>query len=504
MRNNAISAERITQCHFPAFMFLFSFAFFSFVMWCAPYSSDDLEFASLNYVNLNGYLTFALEYGNGRLLGNLGAILLSKHRLLNILIKSFIMSSCVILIPEVLNLRSKLDYLLSFLALVAIDPSVFGEACVWTSGFCNYIPPIWISLVILFLIRRCSGCLNPIGKGFVGICIFLLGIAGQLFIEHSSGINVCLSFCFLLIFWKEHRKEQATYSGIWFTGTLIGLALMLLIPKIFYIAENHTDTYRSFNAGSLFAIVFSAAKNAIQLCSHYFGACSIPVCFGAIATVHLTRSRRSEKANHRLYAVSGICGLYLLLSLLLSSADYLGKAGVIQHAIDCIFLLLPLGIWFFALCRMEDKTVRNPILLCLALAVIAMAPLLIVTPIPIRVVYQSYMFTACAALLCFAQLRKTLPENTVRCITQLAASAAVVLALLIGIIFANVHYMAQIRDRHIRKELASGATEVAVFKIPYEYTTWDHVWSLEYAYGVEETANFGQIDHLEWFGHVYQ
>ena len=61
-------------------IFFLSFFFFAFVMLCAPYASDDLEFGNLPYTQLSEYLQYALEYGNGRLLGNLTAILLSSHQ----------------------------------------------------------------------------------------------------------------------------------------------------------------------------------------------------------------------------------------------------------------------------------------------------------------------------------------------------------------------------------------------------------------------------------------
>ena len=55
--------------HPGAVTFCLNSVFFAFVMACAPYASDDLEFGSLPFTLPSQYLVYALEYGNGRLLG---------------------------------------------------------------------------------------------------------------------------------------------------------------------------------------------------------------------------------------------------------------------------------------------------------------------------------------------------------------------------------------------------------------------------------------------------
>lgn len=488
----------------PFLVFSLSFLFFAFIMWCAPYSSDDLEFASLHFETLGGYFTYALQYGNGRLLGNLCSILLSQSRLLCILVKSFVLSSCVILFPAVLGLSGTIDYLLSFILFVAIDPSVFGEVYAWTSGFSNYIPPVWLSLIIVCLLQRYPNISSQMAKMALFFIVFLLGFASQLFIEHSSGVNVILAFCFVLISLKSRRKDSTALSGVWLLSVLLGLAVMLVIPSVFHVDGNRVDNYRSIHLNSLAALILSCAKNVIQLSGHFFGACEIPLCFGAIASVFLTRHRRSQKANSILYGLGGVSSLYLLLSLLLSSADYLGKAAVILHAIDCVFLVIPFGIWVTALFQMEKSTLRDQMLLCLMLAFVSLVPLLAVTPIPTRVVYQSYVFVACAALLCFSLLKPLFRPDIFRYGIRLATTVSVLLTVLIGTIFLNIHFMAKIRTEHIQREIANGATQIVIFQLPYEYTTWDHLWSQQYSYSSDQPLAFSSMDFTKWMHDIYQ
>ena len=496
-----MTEKQIAQRHFPPWLFIVSFLFFAFVMWCAPYSSDDLEFAALEYNTLGEYLTYVLQYGNGRVLGNISAIVLSHSKVLCILVKAFLLASSVVLISTIMDFNSIGEYMAVFLLFVMIDPSVFGEVYVWTSGFSNYFPPIWMTLVIIVLLKKYHGYKSSALRLLVCILIFLMGIASQLFIEHSSGINFLLALAFTC-FSLRQKKRCAAPCVIWLVATAVGMAVMLLRPKFFYISGNHTETYRSVNMNTVTEMVYTCAKNAVQLCGHYFGVCLLPVCFGSVATVFLTRDRRTEKKNHVLYAMGTISILYLLVSMFLTAANYLGKSALIQHAIDCIFTVLPLATWFFASFRL-DKRLREPVLFCLGFALIAIAPLLVVTPIPTRVIYQSYVFVLLAAVQCFAALFLQFDQKIRGHVQAVTRVVCLLLVLVIGSAFLSIHFMADIRDRYIRQELAAGSKEIAIFQLPYEYTTWDHLWSQKYAYGAGDDVTFNVVDFDGWMHSYY-
>lgn len=482
--------------------FLFSFLFFAFVMACAPYASDDLEFAALPYTKVSEYLRYALEYGNGRLLGNLTAIALSKFRVVCVLVKAFALSGLVVLIPAVLQQKHTTAHLLSFLLIAGADPAVFGEAYVWTSGFSNYIPPIWCALVILFTLRNYPRLEKPLAKIAVCVLVALLGFAAQLFIEHSAGINVLLALCACLWARKQQRKSVVP-AALWLLTAIVGLAFMLLIPKLFYVADNHTDSYRSAHLGSIAAMVVSCAKNVIQLSNHYFGACTLPVCLGAVVTTWLTRSRRSVNANRILYWVSGCCTAYVVLSLTLGLEIYLGKAAIVQHALSGLCVFLVLAAWVVATWKAEGS-LRWKLLLCLGFAVVSLAPLLVVTPIPNRVIFQSYVFVVMGALLCFRELELAFPEGWKRRLPKALTAAALLLVLLLGSVFTSVAFMVGIRDKHIRREVDAGSTFIQVFSLPYRYTTWDHLWSLRFLYPSEQEVQFSAMDFDNWMNDIYK
>ena len=65
-----------------------TFLFFAFVMYCSPMASDDYEFLSLDFAGASELIDYVLHYGNGRVLGNLGAIYLMHHPVLAVAVKA--------------------------------------------------------------------------------------------------------------------------------------------------------------------------------------------------------------------------------------------------------------------------------------------------------------------------------------------------------------------------------------------------------------------------------
>lgn len=469
-------------------------------MWCAPYSSDDLEFSQLHYDSLVGYLDYALRYGNGRLLGNLCAILLCHSKLLCVLVKAGILASCVVLIPSLLGHTDKLGYILSFLLFTLIEPAVFGEVYVWTSGFSNYLPPIWLSLIILCVLNSAKCPLPTDALRY--ILVLLLGVCSQLFIEHSSGVNLLLAVAFFWDAWR-HKKESRFAGLCWVLGTLVGLVLMLSIPRLFYTAGNRVETYRSLNLSSLTQLILSAAKNTIQLCGHYFGACLIPVSLGGLSCIWQTRQRWSLRALHLLTGMSLGSLAYLVLSMALCTITYRGKSALIEHALECCVVAAALASWFAAAWKLE-KPLRCRVLGCLAFAVISIAPLLLVTPIPTRVIYHSYFFVLLGAMVSFYPVLSALPQKWLVRVQKGLLSLCLGIVLIVSSVFASVHFMVQLRDRHIRQCIAQGETAIEIFQVPYSYASWDHLWSqgLYYQAPSGEELSFTTIDFDSWM-HQY-
>lgn len=146
-------------------MFAGCFLFFAYVGWCTPLSSDDMEFASLRYDTLGQYWCFVCRYGNGRFLGNALAVAMTHLPWLRVAGKALVLASCVMLLPSLLGLDSLTAWGLSFLLLAGVDESLFAETFSWTSGFCNYVIPIWLTMLLMKVLTSrtnvAGGVQNP-------------------------------------------------------------------------------------------------------------------------------------------------------------------------------------------------------------------------------------------------------------------------------------------------------------------------------------------------------
>jgi hypothetical protein len=152
----------------------------------------------------------------------------------------------------------------------------------------------------------------------------------------------------------------------------------------------------------------------------------------------------------------------------------------------------------------EDKVLRCKLLALLALAFVSLGMLLVVTPIPTRVIFQAHVFVMLGALLCFGELRKEIPENWSRVAGKTAVALSLALAVLLGSVFVSIRFMAQAREEHILRELENGADEIAIFSLPDTYTTWDHLWGQKFYNNTGRDVNFSIMEFDTWMSDIYR
>lgn len=492
--------EKRNRLALPAAFFAAVFLLLAYTMWCTPLSSDDCEFASLAFDNAEDFLRYVLYYGNGRVLGNIFSIFLSKHPAAAVLVKAFFTASLVCLLPVVLKKNSATAYFLSFLLLMGIRPSLFGEVYTWTSGFSNYIPPVWTMLVLVCFVQYQNSA------GFfhwllmcLGTCIF--GFAGQFFTEHCAVLSVIVALMLLVFVWKcSGNKRDRVIPALWLLTAATGLVLMLMLPGWFYVPGNRSVGYRSVNLGGIMQLVRSCVRNAMQLCNHYQGPQGLVVCAGAFAAMFATWKKRSEKGNTWMLALNTLSALYLLLGNALDVSAWHGYYTMIQNAVSVVFVIIPFLIWMAAAWSLSREEHRFAILGMLGCAVVSLGMFLVVSPTPARVSYLSYMFVAGAFLLSLEPVGKILPQAVRKKGEFMLRMAVCVLALILVLVFFNCRNMAVTREIHILAEMEKGASSIEIYRIPYDYVFWDGPWGFAHQYYFEEPEDitFVPVEYYTW------
>lgn len=480
-------------------LFVACAVFFFVLMLCVPLASDDFEHARKTFGGAGEMLGFALSYGNGRLLGNLSMVILARNPVVAAAAKALLISGLIFILPALLGMKSKEYFLASFLLFALIRPSMFGQVYTWSSGFGNYIPPVWISLVVLLLAQRYETLSSAKSKVFICLLILLLGFAGQLYVEHASVVNVLLAGG-LLLYCRKNKKAAAPYA-CWLLAVLIGLAFMLVIPRLFALPGNRTEGYRGVINGGVMVWVEGMVRGFASAVSAFPPVGSVLIAAFTLVTLRLTRAKRSDKAAKLIFGLSVLCLSYILLNELLPHNAWTGRMVVLKNFVTAVFAILPFVLWAWALIPFEDKRLRDCIYALLALAFISLAPFFFVYPAPERVAFLSYVFAA-AAIMLFSKylVDKSSPAAQKQCVRALSA-AAVAAMLVLGLTFVNVFWLAHIREEHIAKEMGKGAEEISVFQIPHDYVFWDGTLLFERCYYYEQwhDITFKETSFDDWY-----
>lgn len=471
------------------FLFICVFLFMTFVMLCAPMVSDDYEFAAKDFSSPADLLDYVLHYGNGRLLGNVSALTMVRFPVAAAIGKALVVAWVVFLLPAVLGMEHIGAYIASFLLLIGINDDVFGEVYAWTSGFGNYLPPIWITLLILYLIQVYPKAKPPVLKGLLCGAVFVLGVAAQLFVEHTTLINILLACILAARELFSKKKERALICCIWAVACVIGAAAMFAIPKVFYLEHNRSEGYRSVHVNSILAIAFSAVKNVMRFAVGYLGFMGCILSGGALATVLLTKDGREKKWNKLFVWICTVSLFYQIVSIGASAEKWYGQLAVIHHVLSAVLVIPPLFVWMIAAWKLESRDLRNKILCMLGLAFAALGVLLIVSPVPTRVIYQSYIYIVAAFLLIGREISAHLPEKTKQYIFKGLCILMAVLILVLGCVFGNIRHMSQLREQHIAAAMERGEDTAYIFRIPYDYIFWENDMGMADRYHYNEPGD---------------
>lgn len=208
------------------------------IMWFSPYASDDIEFKVLGLRSFGEIAKNALYYGSGRLLGNISVFYLVNNRLAGCIVRAASIALIIVFLPCLTGMKTILGYSLSFLLVLTINAKIFGQVFSWASGFSNYAFPILLGLFVLILldIVEKDDCKKAV-RIFGVILIFVFGSCAQLFVENTSSTFVVLSGAMLCNgIWRKQRFIASRLA--WVISAFVGMIVMLLIPRIFYIDNN--------------------------------------------------------------------------------------------------------------------------------------------------------------------------------------------------------------------------------------------------------------------------
>lgn len=217
------------------------FAAVTFISIFFPPTSDDLGWATYHGVQI--FMTGFKDY-NGRYLGNICALVFTRLPYLLPILKGLTFSAILYLVEKISsNNSSVFKYSAAFLMLV--PTSLFKEIFVWTAGFSNYCFPVLIIFICIYLILNNRDIIGIKGF-FIALSVFILGIAGQLYMEPYTICALCLSFS-ATVFYSVKKRRLDIMSLVYFIACVVGAVIMFSNGAYLKIL-NGTSKYQSLTS----------------------------------------------------------------------------------------------------------------------------------------------------------------------------------------------------------------------------------------------------------------
>lgn len=480
IKNNA---RRISECRLLK-SFLILILFYSIAM-LSPLVVDDYYFSGLRIASFSEYVNYVLHYGNGRVLGNLSALYLVKHPIIRNLVKALIFLFIGFFMTRIVDsVAGGKNEKIVFLLLIAMAPQFFAQVFSWTSGFCNYVPPILCSLYLaqsfLFSDRK---------QGWIeAIVACLVGGGGELFVEHSALINftlVCCIFVYCII-----RKRNVIQALLCWMGTFLGLIAIFVIPRIF-VATTGFENYQKLNLREFHGFLVSVVANTMQICEEYGAAA---VLWGVMSVVMLGRCRRQKNG-------------YIITTMLLGFPIYSGmyyvlthyvalSTGILMGVFNTVITLGYLGSILCVIIRMEKTRVRNFSFVLFFLGLYSVSPLLIVYPIGERCLFHSYIALAMLAAVNYADVFRSFGNKHI----DASGSIAVLLAVVLLLTYCRIFQIDEAKKSYIEMCMENQKREILIPKIPSDYIHSHENLMITNAYFYDEPGDitFIEVEYNTW------
>ncbi|MEQ5990258.1 DUF6056 family protein [Staphylococcus saccharolyticus] len=202
----------------------------------------------LSYVDWHVHLSQLMHHisqENGRYLGNLFEWLAMNSSILKILIYATLSCGIIYLCTPVVQVHKNVFYvIISFVALLCMPSSIYGETYGWFAGFYNYILSTIIALYIFYIVVRIVDD-NKIFSDIYLWLFLLASLCGQFFLENISITNnLVILIGSILYFYFKRKLSYYLIMGLMLS--LIGAIIMFLNPIYFKIKDGQS-VYYSFS-----------------------------------------------------------------------------------------------------------------------------------------------------------------------------------------------------------------------------------------------------------------
>ena len=470
-------------------MFIFSLLF--------PYSGDDLQW-SITDLSLETIKNFSKDiYLNGRYLGNIFAILLTKNKI----IRGLIISTTITLIIKIIKNQEKASISVIILLLLLIPKEIFKQSIVWSSGFTNYaISTLFLLLSIIYMQKLFNQKFNI--KYIIPSLI--LSICSGLFIENLTIFLILFIILLNAIYFIKNKKINYNYV-VYLIGSIIGGLIMFMHPTYLGILKG-TDGYR--NIAQSTGIIEKVFHNLNHTILPY--SINRPIVIFIIITlliiIYIVKNNiKTSKTIKTLLSYNILYLTYISLNTINLDWEPLLNLTKIFYLISSIIFIINFIIIINLIFK---KSSKNAIYMCFVIIGLLL-PLFVVSPLGARNFFMIYILEIILLL-------EILKISNFKVNKEIKNICNLIIIVLVGYylsIYGYINIIEHRRDVYILEKVKSNNNNNIIYvpKLPYNDYVWVPDFSANYYaqfYKIKRNIplniEFRFIEYSNWKSNYYK
>ena len=389
-------------------LFEYIIAFLGFCMmyiFIVPIS--DTFFFARDYENsISSFVENALNYGNGRFIGNAIGFAFSHRFLYAFLLIAATLTLIVFLMNRLFfngDSRTVIP-----IALVFGFPSsgAFSEVYSHPATFANYVIPIVLVFAALCLIKNSEKLRIKI---LPAAAVFVLFAASCLFSENTT-ISVFTLTVLLAVYSYIKNRKLNILNIVGVLGAAVGGLAMVLLPKLTG-AEHNLDYYRETadSLSSLATIVIASFSAFSDIFTSYV----LPIIMISAALIFILI--KESEANARLKSVL----IFVLAFFPAEALFYTFVLGSIRESVyltifqGCIVALYALAVFVSILC-LKKSDFKALLVEIYILVLSSIGPMLLANKYGYRTFYLPFVIMFSFSLVLLAHIIKEIPEERIK------------------------------------------------------------------------------------------
>ncbi len=449
------------------------FLLIALLCWMFPYTGDDWAWGS--QIGIDRLNVWFYNY-NGRYVGNLIVLALTRSNLLKTLVMAICLTGIIFLIEYIS--KKKWSFYVSCIALLMIPKGVLSQAVVWTSGFSNYVVPVFLILIFIAYAYPVFEKEMPKRRKWHCVPFFLLGAMTSLIMENITIYNVILTIGIIVYTIAVHHKVIASHAA-WLLGSVAG-AVYMFSNKAYHSVVNKESAYQQIGERG---IIGNAEKNYVEVIAKYLcldnvwiNLAILIVCFLLFCQCRMLWQRKKELWAARLCLI--LMTAFNVWAFLSSfGIDIAEKQKRLLYMDGLAVVVYMLGLIVFSILVGIKKNCLWRLLFWNAGIVCLCAPLLVVNPIGPRCFFPIYVLF----ILLLNELGCQLDGKMIKTILEgkIFQNACICISLVGMAFYLNIFYAIYQVDRdrlvQIRRQEMLGQTSVEVRYLPYGSYLWNDI-----------------------------